>query len=269
MPLDRKKHYLQVALNSTLEEARQIIAALPYSDRILIEAGTPLIKRYGTEGIEKLRLYWSQKSNPLAPVVGKKLSGVKTGGLLDVLMLLLNPELSTLSQKKPVALSQSKNAIAPYIVADLKCMDRGEAEVTLAAQAGASAAVVLGSAPIETINRFISHCQKLGIDAMVDMMAIDQPIKILRRLKKMPAVVILHRGVDETADNKTKTLPIHQINKVKGTANVLIAVAGGDTPRDVQSAVFNGADIVVVWKNFYQASDSTAQLAESFLKNIK
>ena len=104
---------------------------------------------------------------------------------------------------------------------------------------------------------------------MIDMMNVDQPIKILRRLKKMPAVVILHRGVDETADNKTKTLPIHQINKVKGTANVLIAVAGGDTPRDVQSAVFNGADIVVVWKDFYQATDSTAQLAESFLKNIK
>ena len=85
----------------------------------------------------------------------------------------------------------------------------------------------------------------------------------------MPGVVILHRGVDETQDNKSKSLPIHQINKVRGTADVLIAVAGGDTPREIQSAVFNGADIVVVWKDFYQRTDLTTQLAESFLKNIR
>ena len=45
--LDRKKHYLQVALNSTPSDARDIISRLPLSDRIVIEAGTPLIKEYG------------------------------------------------------------------------------------------------------------------------------------------------------------------------------------------------------------------------------
>ena len=49
-PLDPKKRYLQVALNSTLDEAYRIIHQLPVSDRIIIEAGTPLIKRYGEEG---------------------------------------------------------------------------------------------------------------------------------------------------------------------------------------------------------------------------
>jgi 3-keto-L-gulonate-6-phosphate decarboxylase len=43
--LNPKKQYLQVALNSTLEEARKIINDLPISDRIIVEAGTPLIKR--------------------------------------------------------------------------------------------------------------------------------------------------------------------------------------------------------------------------------
>jgi PmbA protein len=45
--LNPKKRYLQVALNGTLEDAHEIIKSLPGSDRIIIEAGTPLIKRYG------------------------------------------------------------------------------------------------------------------------------------------------------------------------------------------------------------------------------
>ena len=48
--LSSKKRYLQIALNSTIEEAYKIIPQLPVSDRILIEAGTPFIKRYGEEG---------------------------------------------------------------------------------------------------------------------------------------------------------------------------------------------------------------------------
>ena len=59
--LDRKKRYLQVALNNTLEEARSIIEQLPPDNRILIEAGTPLIKQYGEKGIRKIAYWWSEK----------------------------------------------------------------------------------------------------------------------------------------------------------------------------------------------------------------
>ena len=53
--LDRKKRYLQIALNSTLSDAKYIIQNLPRSDRIIIEAGTPFIKRYGESGIRKIK----------------------------------------------------------------------------------------------------------------------------------------------------------------------------------------------------------------------
>lgn len=56
--LDHKKKYLQVALNSTPEEGEEIISQLPPSDRIIIEAGTPLIKAYGTDGIRRLKNAW-------------------------------------------------------------------------------------------------------------------------------------------------------------------------------------------------------------------
>jgi hypothetical protein len=50
-----------VALSSTLEEARKIINALPISDRIIVEAGTPLIKRYGEYGIRQIRKWYEQR----------------------------------------------------------------------------------------------------------------------------------------------------------------------------------------------------------------
>jgi bifunctional enzyme Fae/Hps len=48
--------YLQISLdNPSLENAKKILAQIPGSDRIIIEAGTPLIKRYGTRVINDLR----------------------------------------------------------------------------------------------------------------------------------------------------------------------------------------------------------------------
>ncbi|OGG14031.1 hypothetical protein A3D77_00795 [Candidatus Gottesmanbacteria bacterium RIFCSPHIGHO2_02_FULL_39_11] len=224
MILNPKKKYLQIALNSDLNEARDIIYRLPPSDRILIEAGTPLIKAYGTNAISYLRSYWQDK-------VGR------------------------------VSL--------PYIIADLKTMDRGATEVSIAKSAGASAAVSLGLAPVETINVFIDTCRKEGIDSMVDMMNVPYPVQILRKLKKMPDVVILHRGVDEENFNKNIPIPYIQINKVLSSFKVLISIAGGDTSREAQRAIFNGASIVIVWKEFYQSSAQTGQLAAEFLKEIK
>jgi len=216
--LEKRKKYLHVALNSTLEEAEEIISQLPTSDRILIEAGTPLIKIYGTEAVSRIKA--------MAPA-------------------------------------------GTYIVADNKCADLAAREVEIMANAGANAATCLGVAPIETIDSFIEECQKFNIDSMIDMMNVESALAVLKKLKKLPNVVMLHRGVDETEFSKEKQIPYYQIKQIKGNYDVLVAVAGGDTIREVQRATFNDADIVVVWKNFYQASEETAQLAESFLKEIK
>lgn len=223
--LNRKTRYLQVALNSSLDEAYEIIQKLPSSERILIEAGTPLIKQYGATAIEKLYVWWQEKIH-------------------------------------------SQN-ILPYIVADLKTMDRGATEVQIAKSAGASAAIALAQAPIETLDVFIDSCRQSGLDSMIDMMNVDQPVKILRRLKKLPTVVLLHRGVDEETYNKDKPIPYIQINKIRASYDVLISIAGGDTIREVQRAVFNDADIVIVWKEFYTFSENTVNLAAEFLKEIK
>lgn len=48
--------YLQISLDAPeLERTKRIIAQLPGSDRIILEVGTPLIKRYGTRVMNELR----------------------------------------------------------------------------------------------------------------------------------------------------------------------------------------------------------------------
>ncbi|MFA5013421.1 MAG: orotidine 5'-phosphate decarboxylase / HUMPS family protein [Candidatus Paceibacterota bacterium] len=217
MILKKRKNYLHIALNSTLSEARDIISRLPVSDRILIEAGTPLIKIYGTEAVSRIK--------EMAP---------------------------------PGA----------YIVADNKCADLAAREVAMMADAGASAATCLGVAPIETINSFIEECRKFQIDSIIDMMNVESALAVLKKLKKLPDIVMLHRGVDESEFSKEKQIPYYQIKQIKGNYDVMVAVAGGDTIREIQRAIFNDADIVVVWKSFYQSNKETAGLAESFLKEI-
>lgn len=236
MVLKRNIRYLQIALNSTLDEARRIIAQLPFSERILIEAGTPLIKTYGVEGVMRIKHWWEKRFFGFLLENGKQLiSEVRT----------------------------------PYVVADIKCADLGEREVWMVAEAGVQAATCLGVAPVETLDFFIAECRKLGLDSMIDMMNVETPILILRELKQLPDVVILHRGVDEEKLNPEKDIPVNQIQTIKNSYDVLISIAGGDTFNEVQRAVFNDADIVVVWKDFYTSSNQTAQLAGQFLKEIR
>jgi bifunctional enzyme Fae/Hps len=256
--LSRKKKYLQIALNSTLDEAKRIVYQLPVSDRIILEAGTPLLKRYGAGAIREISSWWQQRA-----------MGV------DIVQPSSPSSLTELFQAFKNAQAQQKNArgvaekiMGTYIVADYKAMDRGAAEVEIAASAGANAITVLGQAPVETIDILIEACRKRSIDSIVDMMNVEKPYNVLRKLRNLPQIVMLHRGVDET-EAGNKPFPIHMINKVKGAFDVMIAIGGGDSIRQVQSAVFNGADVVMVWKEFYHAKDNTAEIAKEFLHEIK
>jgi bifunctional enzyme Fae/Hps len=257
--LSSRERYLQIALNSTLDEAHKIISSLPVSNRIILEAGTPLIKRYGAHGIRQIKRWYEER------ISGQALTpSIPTNNPTSLLSQIFD-SLNQMQTTQPLKTAP----FTPYIVADLKTMDRGETEVEIAAEAGASAAVALGAAPIETLNSFIEQCEAHGLDAMIDMMNVEFPLSVLRALKKIPRVVIIHRGVDEEKFNREKILPLHEIRRLKGNYNIMIAIAGGDTLREVQSAVFNDADIVVVWKSVYQQTGETAKLVEEFLKHVK
>jgi bifunctional enzyme Fae/Hps len=197
--LEEKKRYLQIAFNYDLGMALRILPAIPYNERILIEAGTPLIKREGMRSIQTIRTLWKG-----------------------------------------------------YIVADMKTADGAIGEVAMSKSAGANAATVMGSSPIEALDLFIASCGELGLDAMIDMLGVKDPLAILTRLKKPPAVVILHRGRDEET-SRGKVIEYRHVNRIHSKYDVLISAAGGVDLKEARSAIFNGASIVVV--NLVQPGD--------------
>jgi bifunctional enzyme Fae/Hps len=259
--LNPKKRYLQIALNDTLENAREVIFSLPKNERIILEAGTPFIKRYGEYGIQQIKKWYEQHLSGQDPTFSYSELQKNTP---EIFHFIFGNLFNTQIQDKTV-----ESKILPYIVADLKTMDRGESEVEIAFRGGASAVIALGSAPTETLNSFIQKCDEYGMDSMIDMMNVEFPLTVLQNLKKIPSVVILHRGVDEEKFNREKQIPLHEIRRIKGRYNIMISIAGGDTIREIQRSIFNDADIVVIWKSVFQKTEETSTLVESFLKEIR
>ena len=58
MILDTKIRYLQIAFNDDIDLVRRVLPTIMPSRRILIEAGTPYLKREGMRGIFEIRKHW-------------------------------------------------------------------------------------------------------------------------------------------------------------------------------------------------------------------
>jgi bifunctional enzyme Fae/Hps len=196
--------YLQISLDiPDAERTRKILSQVPRSDRIILEVGTPLIKRYGTKVINDLR----------------------------------------------------EVARDMFFVADLKTLDVGKVEVDLAYEETADAVVVAGLAPVETLNAFIREAQRLGIYAVTDMLNVEDPVRKLGRLKELPDVIVLHRGIDQETG---RTLGLEHIQELRRTfkeKRFLIAVAGGIVPTTAREALEKGADIIIVGRYITQSKD--------------
>lgn len=220
--LSRDFRYLQLAFNEDWAQARRLLPAIPMSERIMIEAGTPYIKREGLRGIQSIRAYWPG-----------------------------------------------------HIVADLKASDGGAEEAEMVFTAGATAATVLGSSPIETLDRFIAACERLGMASMIDMLGVSDPLHVVMQLRKPPNVVVLHRGRDEEG-TRGKVIQYRHVNRLRSKFDVLISAAGGVDLHEARSAIFNGANIVVVnivspskpWEGIRADADVGA-LAREFLATIE
>ena len=56
--LTTSKRYIQIAFNHSMHEVQRILPQIPFDNRIIIEAGTPYIKREGLMGIRFIRRMW-------------------------------------------------------------------------------------------------------------------------------------------------------------------------------------------------------------------
>ena len=207
--------YLQVALDLVdMGKVAKVLKELPENDHLIIEAGTPLIKKFGLGVISEIR-----KLRPNA-----------------------------------------------FIIADMKILDTGNLEARMAADASADAVVVSGLAPISTMEKAIAEARKVGIYSVVDMLNVQNPAKVIEKLKNKPDIVELHRAID-TEDTAHAWGDIAAIKKAAG-GKLLVATAGGVRVNVVKDALKAGADILVVGRAI-TASKDIKHSADEFLDKLE
>ena len=146
------------------------------------------------------------------------------------------------------------------VVADIKVTDGAVREVVFAAGAGANAATVMGSAPVETLDFFVEFCAKHNIFSMIDMLGVDNPLRKMLPMQTNPDVVVIHKGRDEET-NKRNIIRYKDIAKIRSKFDSLISVAGGLEYDSVRKAYFNGADIAIL--NVVAVNDPNVGLREN------
>ncbi|HUU76499.1 MAG TPA: bifunctional 5,6,7,8-tetrahydromethanopterin hydro-lyase/3-hexulose-6-phosphate synthase [Methanoregulaceae archaeon] len=208
--------YLQVAMDLVdMQKVATVLTELPENDHLIIEAGTPLIKKFGLNIISEIR-----KLRPNA-----------------------------------------------FIIADMKVLDTGNLEARMAADASADAVVISGLAPIPTMEKAIKEARKTGIYSIVDMLNVENPVKVVKSLAVKPDVVELHRAIDtESEDVAHAWGDIPAIKKAAG-GKILVATAGGIRALVVKDALAAGADILVVGRAI-TASKDIENAAEIFLQEL-
>jgi bifunctional enzyme Fae/Hps len=206
--------YLQVAMDLVdMGKVAQVLKNVPENDHVIIEAGTPLIKKFGLSVIGEIR-----KLRPNA-----------------------------------------------FIIADMKILDTGNLEARMAGDATADAVVVSGLAPASTIEKAIMEAKKIGIYSIIDMLNVQNPVKLIASLKVKPDIVELHRAIDveETAHAWGD---IAALKKAAG-GKLLVATAGGIRVNVVKDALKAGADILVVGRAI-TASKDVSHAADEFLEQL-
>lgn len=139
------------------------------------------------------------------------------------------------------------------VVADMKTIDVGGAEVEIAAKAGADVVVVLGLSSDPTITEAVMSARQYGAKVMVDLFNVqDKPARARRAEEMGASYVCVHVGVDEQMVGGS---PLAELKGVAEAVGIPVAAAGGINSETAAEVVAAGASIVIVGGAIIKAKD--------------
>lgn len=151
------------------------------------------------------------------------------------------------------------------VVADMKTIDTGKAEVEMAARSGADVVIILGLSADSTIRESIRAARKYGCEVMVDLINTPDPVKRAEELLKMGVDYLnVHVGIDE---QMVGIEPIDNLKRILKNVNIPVAVAGGLDVERAALCTSLGAEIIIVGSNITKTGNVTLS-AKKFRKAI-
>lgn len=131
------------------------------------------------------------------------------------------------------------------LLADLKIMDAGAYEATLAYEAGADIVTVLGAANDITIEKVIEVTIQRHKKVMVDMIAVKNIAGRGRELDRLPiSYLSVHTAADRHTQGDNPLAELQQVRQV--IKNAGLAVAGGITVETLPQLIPFQPEIVIV-----------------------
>jgi 3-hexulose-6-phosphate synthase/6-phospho-3-hexuloisomerase len=142
------------------------------------------------------------------------------------------------------------------IVADMKTVDTGAMEVEMAAKAGADIVALLAVSDNATIEDALRAARKYGVQIMMDLISVPDPVKRSRELEALGVdYICVHVGIDQQMTGRDTVDFLKEIAKVVSTP---LAAAGGIDPVTGAQAIASGAAIVIVGGSIVRSADVTA-----------
>ena len=139
------------------------------------------------------------------------------------------------------------------IVADMKTMDAGRAEVEAAAKAGAGLVHVLAAASDATLSECIEAARNVGAKIVADLISMPEPVE---RARQVEALGVDYIGVHTPVDVQMLGLdPLAALREIVEAVRIPITFAGGIHSENAAAAVAAGASVVVVGGAIIKADD--------------
>lgn len=142
-------------------------------------------------------------------------------------------------------------------MADMKTMDGGFLETSIALSAGADITSVCGAASDSTISFSLQAAKKYNKKVIVDMIGVKDQIKRAKSVFSLGVhYVCFHIGLDEQAKG------ISVLNKIKKHKLKHTAIAGGGSLENIEKVLKLRPEIVIVG-----SAITNAKVPERLLKN--
>lgn len=190
-----------------------------------------------------------------------KLQLALDGTLSDSLALLrvVRADVEIVEIGTPLIFREGMNAVRQIrlvvpeaaLLADLKIMDAGEAEATIAFEAGCDIVTVLGVTHDATIQGAITAARRFGGKIMADMMQVPQPTLRAETLLKMGCdYLCIHTAHD------LKVSPLAALQQLRqDLPGAPLAVAGGIKLETLAAIAALKPEIVIIGSAITRASD--------------
>ena len=233
--------YLQVALDiPSWKQMERVVSELPQNDHLIIEAGTPLIKRYGVEIVGRIK-----EIKPETFVVAD-LKTLDTGNL-----------------EARMVSDAGADAVVISGLAPLQTIEKAVAE---ARKTGIYACLDMlnVASPLELLEKLSSGEEGASGGSISG--------------GSIPDVVELHRAIDVEQAERHAWGNIAELKRIgrggssgssgSSGGKMLVAVAGGIREENAAEALKGGADILIVGRGITNSRDVEA-VARRFLRLMK